>query len=143
MWILRCFGHDHQVLCKSRMVWCQKWNACNAGQMVDLMCKTEVLMKNSQIWYMNAQVEVCMLNHEETCFNPKWSHFHDIWMINENPSQCVFVDLMESLIKKNVSSLMKYVLNSSEKWWSEWKIWVLKHESVSHLKILFLEWKLA
>ena len=35
---------------------------------------------------MNAQVEFCMYNHEETCLNPKWSQFHEFWMKNSNAS---------------------------------------------------------
>ena len=35
------------------------------------MCKTEILTKNIKFENMNAQVEFCMLNHEETSFNKK------------------------------------------------------------------------
>ena len=50
---------------------------------------------------MNSKVEFFMLNHEDTHFYPKSSHFLQFVMKNENPSENGFVNLMESLMKKS------------------------------------------
>ena len=44
-----------------------------------------------------------MLNHEETCFNPKLNQFYEFWMTNENVVQGWFAGLMESLMNKKFS----------------------------------------
>ena len=129
MWILIFFGHDHQVLWKFGMIWCRNWYACHASQTVNFMCWTEVLIKKSQIWCMNAQFEFCMLNHEETCFDPKWSHFHEFLMISEMQS-IVGLPTSWKVWWRNVLSLMRCFLSWSEKWWSEWKVKFLKHQSI-------------
>ena len=40
--------------------------------------------QKTQIWNMNVQVEIFMLNHEETCFDRKWNIFHEFWIKNVN-----------------------------------------------------------
>jgi hypothetical protein len=66
-----------------------------------------------------------MLNHEEICFNAKWIHFHEFWMMSRIQAMVGFVDVMECSMKKS-SSLMRSVLSWVEKWWSEMKSEVLE-----------------
>lgn len=91
---------------------------------------------------MDAQVQFCMLNHWKKCFYPKFNHFHDFWMMSEMQAK---VGLLVSwrVQWRKVLSLMRCTLSWIEKCWSEWEVMFLKHESVSHLKILFCERKLA
>ena len=44
---------------------------------------------------------------------------------------------------RKVLSLIRCSLSWSEKCWSEWEVMLLKHESVSHMKILVCERKFA
>ena len=91
---------------------------------------------------MNAQVEFCMLNHYEKCFNPKWRHFHEFLMISK--MQAIVGSLISWNVQwKKVLSLMRCALSWSEKWGSEWKVMFLKHESVFILKIFVWERNLA
>ena len=62
---------------------------------------------------MNEQVEIFMSNHEEICFNPKWMHFHEFWMMSEMQVMVGFVDVMECLMKKSWS-WMRYASSGSE-----------------------------
>ena len=53
---------------------------------------------------MNAQVEIFMLDHEETCFDIKLNIFHDFRMKNVNAFQTWLVGLMESSMNEKFSS---------------------------------------
>ena len=74
--------------------------------------------------------------------NPKWSHFHEFWMINENASQSWFVDLMKSLMKKSYE-FDEMCFESKWKMVKWMEIWVLKQESFSHLNVFVCELKLV
>lgn len=64
IWILICFGLEYQVSSRSDQVRCRNWNASNVCQTMNFTCKNEVLIRNSQIWCMNAQVEIFISNHD-------------------------------------------------------------------------------
>ena len=97
------------------------------------------MIKNPQIWCMNAQVEFCMLNHQEQYLNSKWSHFHEFWMISEIQAT-VGLSILWRVQWRKALSLMICALSWSGKMvkWMESEI--LEHESVFHLKILV--WKI-
>ena len=54
MLILRCFGLEYQVSSKFVHVRCRNWNVIHVCQILDFMCKNQVLIQNSQIWCMNS-----------------------------------------------------------------------------------------
>ena len=61
---------------------------------------------------MIAQVKFFMLDHEETCFNRIWNHFHEFWMKNVNAIQSRLVGLMESSMNENVLKLQEMYFKS-------------------------------
>ena len=69
--------------------------------------------KKPQIWCMNAQVEIHMLNHQEKCFDPKWSYFHEFLMISEMQA-IVGLPISWKVLWRKVLNLMACVLSWSE-----------------------------
>ena len=138
-----CFGLEYRVSSKSEQVRCRNWNDSHVCQTMNFTCKNEVLIQNSRIWCTNEQVEIFMSNHEEICFDPKWSQFPEFWWKMQVQSRMGLSMSWEVQWRKSFSSLEKCVLSQSEKWWSEWKVEFLKHGSVSHFKILVCEWKFS
>ena len=64
---------------------------------------------------MNTQVEIFMLDHEETCFDQKLNIFHEFWMKNVNAIHSWLVGLMESSMNEKFSSLKKCALSRDRK----------------------------
>ena len=79
-----------------------------------------------------------MLNHEETCFNPKLIDFHDFWMMTRMQAMVGFFNVMECSMKKSLS-LMRCVLSWVEKWWSEMKSEVLETRDMFPLEMFWFE----
>ena len=101
---------------------------------MNFTCKNDILIQNSQIWCTHVQVEIFISNHEEICFDPKWSTILEFWWKKQVQAKMGLSMSWEVRWRKHVLGLEKCVSSRSEKWWSEWKVefWVME---------VFLTWK--
>ena len=136
MWILICFGHEYRVSSKCKKVRFWNWYACHAGHTMNFMWRTEVLIKNSKIWCMDAQVQFWMLNNEETWFNPKWSPFMSCeWWVKFKSQWVLSMSWSVQWRKVWVWWDVFWVkLKNGE---VKWKLKLLNQERCFHLKIWF------
>ena len=141
IWILRCFVLEYQVSSKSEQVRCQNQNASHVCQTIT--CKKWSFHPKSS----NLVHKCASWNFYFKSWRKMFQYKNEVNFLsfdkNASASQNGFVDVMRSLMKKKFSKFGEMCFKSKWKVVKWVKSWVLKHGSVSHLKILVCEWKIS